>query len=206
VGFNSQESSGGTVTVEAVTLPDGGFVAIRLDNASGEFLGASDYLGPGGSSDIDITLDRAIAGDATLVAVAHRDTNDNEAFEFPGADDPYTDDGGPVSDSATISLPDPVETDDFGEGDDTGAGDDLPETDDFGEGDDSNGSDDPVDTDDFGEGDDSNESDDSVDTEDGGGLVETTTTAGQPGFGAMLAIFALALLQLFLAIRRGDLP
>ncbi len=42
--------------------------------------------------------------DFTAVAMPHLDTNGNEAYDFPGADDPYTSGDGPVTDSANVTV------------------------------------------------------------------------------------------------------
>jgi len=113
VTFNDQESFGTVVTVASVTTSDGGFVAIHLNNASGTVIGASDYLEPGSHSGIDVTLDRPLGEDARLVAMPHQDTDGDRAYEFEfgsAVDAPYTENGSAVTDGASITVTSPVVT------------------------------------------------------------------------------------------------
>lgn len=70
--------------VEEVSLSDGGFIAIYDDEGvDGELLGSTGYLTPGTHSDLQIPLQYGnIEEDTTIRIVAHRDTNDNEQFDF----------------------------------------------------------------------------------------------------------------------------
>ena len=108
VSFSDQESGGDAVTVSSVTLSDGGFVAIHLDNASGTVVGSSDYIEAGSASDIPVSLNEPLSEDTTLVAMAHQDTDRDEtyAFEFGSSvDAPYMANGSAVTDSAEITVP-----------------------------------------------------------------------------------------------------
>jgi hypothetical protein len=107
IRFDDQESSGSAVTVDSVTLSDGGFVALRLDNESGKTVGHSEYLDAGSHADVEITLDDSLSEDTTLVAMAHQDTDGDETYEFQAGsvvDGPYTDGTSFVTDSATIDV------------------------------------------------------------------------------------------------------
>ncbi|SDF52368.1 DUF7282 domain-containing protein [Halorientalis regularis] len=103
VTFDDQEVSDGTVEVTG-TMSEGGFIAIHSGSASGEIIGNSEYLSPGEfTTEVEIS---PLSGNTTLVAMAHLDTNGNEAFDFAGsgtADGPYVLNGSAVIDSATIS-------------------------------------------------------------------------------------------------------
>jgi hypothetical protein len=106
VAFADQTVDEGTVTVRNATLPDGGFVVVhRVENGSpGAVIGNSTYLEPGTHENVVVPLDEPLESSTELVAMAHRDTNDNELYDFPDADGPYTTDGAPVVDSANVSV------------------------------------------------------------------------------------------------------
>ena len=117
VTFDDQTVTNGsnTVTVESATLEDGGFVVIHSvpvvpDNgtAADSVVGNSEFIADN-ASDIQITLDEPITANTTLVAMAHRDTDGDQAYNFPelngtAVDGPYTFEGAPVVDSANITV------------------------------------------------------------------------------------------------------
>lgn len=117
-------ADGARVRVAEATLNDGGFVVIHNDllfeaakraksgNLEGAFdavvnsvSGVSDYLSPGTSKNVIIELTPADVenGEQTLVAMAHRDTNGNEAYDFGTA---RTDKGKPTLDKPYWNDPD----------------------------------------------------------------------------------------------------
>ncbi|WP_226006705.1 DUF7282 domain-containing protein [Natrinema salinisoli] len=132
VTFENQTSNGTAVMVNNTTLPEGGFIAIHAaaltDNASenetatnmseeyeaGEVLGNSTYLDPGEHENVTVELNESFqeslefneSGEVAhvLIAMAHQDTNGNETYDFPEADDPYVTDGEPVTDDALITF------------------------------------------------------------------------------------------------------
>ncbi|XVH30292.1 DUF7282 domain-containing protein [Haloferacaceae archaeon DSL9] len=126
VEFSDQETDGTTVVVDAVALPEGGFVVIHdsslLDGAAVEsIIGVSDYLEPGEHENVEIALYEGVEGadfdqseledDDTLIAMPHLDTNENETFDFvasDGDDDgPSVDaDDDPVVDDAAVTVTD----------------------------------------------------------------------------------------------------
>ncbi len=111
VDFEDQTVENGSVTVDA-TLSDGGFISLRTGSPDGEIVGASEYLGEGdNTATIDVD---PLSEETELYAVAHQDTNDNEALDFEvggSTDGPYTTSNGTVvSDSAMISPQDDTET------------------------------------------------------------------------------------------------
>ncbi len=118
VTFEDQTSDGQTVVVDEVTMASGGFVAIHnssllVGDALGSVIGTSEYLEPGTHEDVEITLDEPLEESETLIAMPHRDTNNNEEFDFVELegqqDTPYlTPEGEPVTDQAVVTL----ETDD----------------------------------------------------------------------------------------------
>jgi hypothetical protein len=141
VTFDDQTIPNGssTVSVDSATLSNGGFVAIRStpvvpDNgtAADSVVGVSEYLESGTSENIRVTLNEPVTKNQTLVATPHFDTNGDETYDFVTsdgeADGPYTVNGSPVSDTASITVEpasiDPTERalqrfDDDGDGDDT---------------------------------------------------------------------------------------
>ena len=105
VSFDAQASGGNTVVVEEVYLPEGGFVTMHdstlADGAVIESIrGTSEYLEPGVHRNVEVTLDEPLETDDQPFAMAHKDTNDNQAYDFPsseGEDDgPYTTDSGNI--------------------------------------------------------------------------------------------------------------
>jgi hypothetical protein len=174
VEFDDQTSDGTSVVVDSVAMPEGGFISIHDERfvaaddsvavGPGSIIGYSRYLDPGTHTNVEIGLfndaeldtspyeeDRLDDG-VTLIALPHKDTNDNEEWDFyPGEtgqdgaykQGPQSDDSVPlnrITDTAEITVPD--DADGESEGDD---GDDR---------DDSNGSDDGGHSHDGGDGDD----------------------------------------------------
>lgn len=123
VTFENQTSNGTAVAVNNTTLPEGGFAVIHAaapadENATeneivtnmsedyepGAVLGNSTYLDSGEHENVTVELNESLEESQVLIAMAHQDTNDNQTYEFPEADDPYTSDGEPVTDDALITL------------------------------------------------------------------------------------------------------
>jgi len=105
ITMHSQVSQDGDiVVVDEVFLPEGGYVVIH-NASSGSVVGNTGYFEPGTYNDIDILLDQRLAGGSNqIVAMPHLDTNGNQTYDFPDADGPYTADGTPVTDTATVSV------------------------------------------------------------------------------------------------------
>ncbi|MDX5987461.1 MULTISPECIES: DUF7282 domain-containing protein [Haloferax] len=170
-----QSGDGTTVTVESVTLHDGGFVTIHDATVTdGEVFesvrGTSEYLEPGTHENVEITLDTPLEESGTLVPMAHRDTNGNEAYDFltsEGADDgPYVANGSAVVDTAAYTV----------EGTDTGT---------------------PMETETM--------TDDEMTDDEMGDMTDEPTTdssAEAPGFGLVVALIALVAAALIAARRR----
>jgi len=113
VTMADEVSGGHLVTVDSVFLPEGGFVTAHdanvSDDAFGSVRGTSHYLGPGYHENVHIVLDEPFTDDnATVVPMAHKDTNDNQRYDFVRSegnnDGPYTDDNGAVIDQATLDI------------------------------------------------------------------------------------------------------
>ena len=128
VTFGDQSGDNGTVVVDSVTLPDGGFVAIHDEsllegNVIGSVIGVSHPLEPGTYENLTVPLFTVPGGpmdelteNTTLIAMPHLDTNANNIYEFvisDGMEDgPYLSNGSAVTDAAnvTVSTPELNET------------------------------------------------------------------------------------------------
>lgn len=150
VGAIAQDTDGETVVVDSVTLHNGGFVTVHdsslADGAVFDSIrGTSTYLGPGTHTDVEIALDDPLSEDDTVFAMAHRDTNANQAYDFPATDGdedgPYTAAGAPVMSAADLTVEaggdagdsmsdgdgaDSGEMSDDGASDEEGSGDEAP--------------------------------------------------------------------------------
>lgn len=102
VVFYDQESDWDTLVVAQVNLSEGGFVAVFEGSRNGTLLGTSAYLVPGQFETVDVDLTTQRANDTTVVAVVYRDVDGNRTFD-PAVDEPYTDGGRAVSDSAYVT-------------------------------------------------------------------------------------------------------
>ncbi|MFD1587607.1 type II secretion system F family protein [Halorientalis brevis] len=81
-----QQFGGETVTVDSVSLSDGGYVVLHLYTPTGDVIGRSQYLEPGTHDDVEIRVNRELPDDVTVVAVPHLDTNDNQQFDYAGGE------------------------------------------------------------------------------------------------------------------------
>lgn len=123
VTFDDQSSDGTTVVVDSVTMSEGGFVAIHDStlfdgDALGSVVGVSEYLSPGTHENVEVTLfdvpgatfedDSLPAGEQTLVAMPHLDSDGDETYDFVAtgsdADGPYFGADGPVVDPAQVTV------------------------------------------------------------------------------------------------------
>jgi predicted ribosomally synthesized peptide with SipW-like signal peptide len=115
----SVEDDGSTmVHVDKTTLPEGGFVVLHNEtlltqgDAAGSVIGNTAYLTPGTHGNLEIEVadppndivDDNGDGDSTVIAMAHKDTNDNQTYDFPNADGPYTIDGSAVVDPGVVNV------------------------------------------------------------------------------------------------------
>ncbi|EMA18613.1 DUF7282 domain-containing protein [Haloarcula argentinensis] len=175
VSISEQESTGSEVVVDSAQLSDGGFIAIHAGNASGDVVGNSKYLGAGSHEDVTITLDEPMDEDFTAVAMPHRDTNGNEAYDFPDADGPYTSNDTAVTDSANVTI-----VEEQTEAPDTETETEAPDT----------------------ETETEEQTEETTTMDSGTDEVETTEQTG-PGFTAALALIALVAAAL-LAVRRDN--
>jgi PGF-CTERM protein len=207
VSADTDRSDGETVVIERVTLHNGGFVTVHdstlLDGAVFESIrGTSDYLSPGTHEDVEITLDEPLEDDDTLFSMAHQDTNNNQAYDFPDsegqADGPYAAAGGPVMDGIDVMAVADEDTDDSsGEDTDDSEDGDMGNSD----GEDTDDSDDEMDSSDD---ENMNDSEDGMDESSDGETTETESGDGSgAGFGVLVALIALLGSGLFIARRRS---
>ncbi|MFD1598982.1 hypothetical protein ACFSBX_08445 [Halobellus rarus] len=122
VSFADQQTDGTTVTVEAVNVPEGGFVVIHdsrlLDGTVIEsVIGVSEYLEPGPHENVTVTLydvpgatfdQSELTENETLIAMPHLDTNQSQTYDFVSTngteDGPYLANGSAVVDSANVTV------------------------------------------------------------------------------------------------------
>ncbi|WP_238593350.1 DUF7282 domain-containing protein [Natronobacterium lacisalsi] len=105
ITFEDQEGNGTVVTIDEVSLSDGGFVVISDGD---ETLAVSDRLEAGTHENVTVeSEDGELVGQ--LTATVHRDTTEDDRYayeETDGEEDrPYLADGFPVSDTATVTTP-----------------------------------------------------------------------------------------------------
>ncbi|QLH83943.1 type II secretion system F family protein [Halosimplex pelagicum] len=84
VTFDDQTMTGETVTVDSVSLSEGGYVTIRSRTADGEVVGHSEYLAAGSHDDLRIRLESTYSAEMELYAVPHLDTDGDERFGYTG--------------------------------------------------------------------------------------------------------------------------
>ena len=117
INVENQTTNGTTVTVENVTLPEGGFVSVHNRSylpPANEFvasvLGASAYLKPGRHEDVEVVLDQPLSKNQPVIARASRDGNANQSFDYVSSqgfiDTGYSHNGtgAAVDDHATIRV------------------------------------------------------------------------------------------------------
>ncbi len=114
VTFEDQTTEGETVVVENVTLASPGFVTIHdssllVGDVFESVIGTSEYLEAGTHEQVEVTLDEPLEEDETLIAMPHRDTNDNQTYDFVESegqfDGPFlTADDEPVTDDAVVTV------------------------------------------------------------------------------------------------------
>jgi PGF-CTERM protein len=111
ISFDDQETTGTSLSVKSVFLPDGGYVVLYPADVGPDadvVLGKSGYLEAGSHSDIQLQLTESLEASTEVRAAVHQESTGDEAFDYAdsgGTDDPpYRDDGNPVTDSASIQL------------------------------------------------------------------------------------------------------
>jgi hypothetical protein len=116
VELEAQETAGRSVTVRAVNLSGGGFVALHRRSfvdgeVTGSLVGVSGPLDPGLHTDVTVRLDEPLDGATTLVAVVYEDDGNGE-FEFVSSDGrvdrPYTNTYSPATGNVTDEAGDVI--------------------------------------------------------------------------------------------------
>ncbi|WP_247730979.1 DUF7282 domain-containing protein [Halovivax limisalsi] len=110
ISFPDQDGNGSVVTVESVTLSEGGYVVITDERDT--VVGVSDRLSAGEHANVTVSqaddVDRELVG--RLTATVYRDRTDEAGFDRDPdegqGDRPYIVDGYPVSETATVTDPD----------------------------------------------------------------------------------------------------
>jgi hypothetical protein len=86
VTFNDQQTSGQSVLIQSVTVPQPGFIVIydssRSGNETDQIIGSFHLLGSGTFQNIPVPLDTLINQSTSLTAVIHHDTNSNGRFDY----------------------------------------------------------------------------------------------------------------------------
>jgi hypothetical protein len=86
ITFNDQQSSGQSVLIQSVTIPQPGFIVIydssRSGNETNQIIGSFHLLGSGTFQDIPVPLNTPIDQSTSLTAVIHLDTNNNGQFDY----------------------------------------------------------------------------------------------------------------------------
>ncbi|WP_226010490.1 DUF7282 domain-containing protein [Halomicrobium salinisoli] len=114
VAFANQTSNGSAAVVQSANLSEGGFVTLRdappgaADGAE-SVLGTSAYLEAGEHENVTVPLSENLTENATLYAVAHRNTDGDEQADFVATDgevdQPYLNwSGEAVNDSAAVTV------------------------------------------------------------------------------------------------------
>lgn len=104
ISADDQSSDGTTVTVATITLPAPGFIAIHSGAAGkpGPVIGHSDLLPAGESSDVVVTLDEPLTGDAAVFPMAHVDVDENGNYDFMPPD--ITTDSPAATDAGEVAV------------------------------------------------------------------------------------------------------
>lgn len=103
----SPQPAGSTLTIDSVTMPDGGFVVIHASDDEGNPIAPASIghvaVEPGTHEDVSVELDEAVESGGMVFVMLHDDTGEEGTYEF-GADntdvDPPT-----MYDGAAIVVP-----------------------------------------------------------------------------------------------------
>ncbi len=110
ITFEDQQGNGSAVTIREVTLSDGGYVVIT--DGGDDPLAVSERLEAGTHENVTVEREddatRELVGQ--LTATVHQDTSDEEGYAYAETngeeDQPYLEDGFPVSATATVTSTD----------------------------------------------------------------------------------------------------
>lgn len=115
VTVENQTSTGTSVRIRSVTLPEDGFVTVHNrsyrapENESVDsIVGVSRHLDAGRHENVTVVFRQVLDANQTLTAVVHRDGNGNENFDYATAngfiDTAFGVNGTPVRDSAAVTV------------------------------------------------------------------------------------------------------
>ncbi|MCU4717376.1 type II secretion system F family protein [Halapricum hydrolyticum] len=108
INFGAQPATDGEqITIESVSMSDGGFVVVSMDTRDRDVLGRTEYLPPGTHRNVVIPVDSPPdRAKLEVVAIPHLDTNDNRRFDYDGneTDRPYPAGSYQVSVEATLTY------------------------------------------------------------------------------------------------------
>ncbi|HET7324401.1 MAG TPA: hypothetical protein VFJ06_08725 [Halococcus sp.] len=119
VNLTNQTTNGTNITVDSVTLPAGGYVAIHRgsyngSNATRSLIGTSDYLEPGTYENVTVpigTINRTESrrlDSGRISAVVYEDTDGDHRFQYlPSGgveDQPFRENSTPVATSAFVTV------------------------------------------------------------------------------------------------------
>jgi membrane-bound metal-dependent hydrolase YbcI (DUF457 family) len=124
VTLTNQSAADGTLTVERVRLPHGGWIVIHNQTYLSEndpltsAVGHSKYLSAGVHRNVTVSLDQPLTRSQSVAAVAYRDTNGNKRYDYlrsGGVDDAAyvnrsSGNATLVTDRAHVSVPSPTVT------------------------------------------------------------------------------------------------
>ena len=90
IAFKDQRTNGSNLTVQSVTLPDGGWVVVHnasytppQSNPLTSTVGISSYLDAGEHQNVTVELlNGTVARNQTLIARLSKDTNDNQRYDY----------------------------------------------------------------------------------------------------------------------------
>ncbi|RQG93280.1 DUF4179 domain-containing protein [Natrarchaeobius halalkaliphilus] len=108
IEFEDQRGDGTNVTIDEVSVSDGGFVVVT--DGGSDPIAVSEYLASGTHENVTVEVDEDDEPEliGQLTATVHRDTTDDETYayeETDGQEDhPYQEAGFPVSDTATVTT------------------------------------------------------------------------------------------------------
>lgn len=114
ITISNQTITNGSVTIDHVTVPEGGYVVVHggayvFDDRAAP-MGVSGYLSSGTYRNVTVPLNPSAVTNRTrgiVAAVVHRDDGDEQFdhFENRSIDRPYRESNSTVSDTATLSAP-----------------------------------------------------------------------------------------------------
>jgi hypothetical protein len=118
---DDQSTTGDTVTVSSVTVPNGGFVVLHDKEALGagsgnpdaitaeSVVGTSAYLSAGSHDDVTVDLSGQIDEETTYVAMVVKDQDGDESYAAD-TDRPYLVGGNPIWEGASFTIHEPTAT------------------------------------------------------------------------------------------------